>query len=234
MEAWPFVAGLLARVRVAGPRWLLAKVMVAALAGLALLSIGVPPVDAATVRRAEGHVSARCGAARSLLAVQTRLIDQTKGLSFLPQNFFEPITAYLMRATNDACAGRFSAQGCQTGTGPPTGAYPQYAIVSVDWHDARSFAHAANQPVWEARFSNAMWTVTWDAATRIVPPKYLRWCDYDGVGATAWILEKWMVARQVTVKAIAMLQAQPTFPLKSVDLANAEHMLYQIDHHLPY
>lgn len=235
MEAWPFVAGRpISRARVARPRWLLVVVVVSAFAGQALLGVGVPPVDAATTPQAEGRVTPSCSAARSLLAVQTQLIDQTKGVSFLPQNFFEPITTHLMRATNDVCAGRFSAQGCQTGTGPPPGAYPQYVIVSVDWHDALSFAHSANQPVWEARFSNAMWTESWDAATRIVPTRYLRWCDYLFVGTTAWILQKWVTAQPWVLKGIAMLQAQPAFPLKSVDLANAEHMLYQVDHHLPY
>jgi hypothetical protein len=47
-------------------------------------------------------------------------------------------------------------------------------------------------------------------------------------------LEKWAIAQQMVLKEIAMLQAQPTYPLKSADLANAEHMLNQIEHHLPY
>jgi hypothetical protein len=131
--------------------------------------LGIAPgVGASTERQADAGVTRSCAAARYLLANQTRLMNQAKGLSFLPQNDSVPVLTYLTKATNDACAGRFSAGTCQR-TGVPIGAFPQYAIVMTDWYDARSFAHAANEPLWEARFSNEMWTEIWDAATRIVP-----------------------------------------------------------------
>lgn len=214
--------------------WLVSPVTVSALAFGAALSIGAHSGEAMTGQSVEAHGASRCGAARLLLSAQSQLMNEAKGVAFMPQNFNIPLIGALTEATNDVCAGRFRTQACQTENGPPAGAFRHYGVVAGDWQAARTTAHEMNQPVWEQRFSMAMWSVAWQSATRMVPTRYLRWCDYLFVGTTAWMLDKWVIAGQWTSKGIAMLQRQPSYPLKSTELANAQQALSKIEHHLAY